>query len=110
MSLYFITKGHCYIGKNPRFVSDDNGGSVAVGEMNEETNQPILDTVNIYGDWQASKYLEKILELVDPDRDIDIPDFKFIIKKMCDDGVDICDYCNNDSDCNDCIVDEWKED
>ena len=109
MSMYFITKGTCYLGENARFESDDNGGTVAVGEIDEESNEVKDGTVSVFGDWQASKYLGKLLEFVNPARELDIPDFKSITKEMQKAGADICDYCRNGFECRDCIVSEWKE-
>lgn len=108
MSMYFIAKGNCFLGENPRFESDNNGGAVAVGEINEENNEIKADTVIVFGDWQASKYLGKLLELVDPARELDIPDFKTMTKEMQKDGLDLCEYCHEYK-CRDCIVNEWKE-
>lgn len=108
MSMYFITKGNCFLGANPHFESDDGGGAVAVGEIDEERNEAKDGTVSVFGDWQASKYLGKLLELVDPARQLDIPDFKAITKEMQKDDLDLCAYCHEIK-CRDCIVNEWKE-
>lgn len=108
MSIYFISKGDCYLGENPHFESNDDGSCVAVGEISEGINEFVSSTVSVYGDYQASKYLGKMLEFINPERKPDIPDFKSIVKRMYDDNVNICDYCY-DCNCDCCIVEEWKE-
>ena len=48
------------------------------------------------------------LEILNPNRDVNLPDFATITRKAMKDGVDMCDYCEK-LDCWDCVVREWKE-
>lgn len=122
MSLVLLGLGTCTLGRttrdkdgnitsqsSPQWVSDPDGGSVLVTELDPETMQPIGDG-SVFGDWAAAEYLSRALELLHPSRPINIPDFKSIVQKAAEDGNgDIfCEYCPA-SNCRDCKVKEWKE-
>lgn len=63
----------------------------------------------VYGDWDAAAYLRRVVELIHPNRQINIPNLEAMIRAAAKDGVDICTYCP-DYNCRGCIVNEWKED
>lgn len=123
MNVVFLAKGTCTLGMTKKdkdgnvasstqaqFTFDDAGGSVAVGEMNPDTNEVDAETVSIFGDWDAAGYLEEALKLLNPKRKVNIPDFKYIIQSIIKhDGVDICDHCHAFYKCSDCIIKDWKE-
>ena len=52
---------------------------------------------------------ERHVELIHPNRQINIPNLEAMIRAAAKDGVDICTYCP-DYNCRGCIVNEWKED
>ena len=121
MSLIFVGKGTMTLGvvrrdnhgdvikTEARWDYDPDGGSVVVGKMNPDTMEQ-EGTADIYGDWDASGYLAKILEHLSPSRKINIPDLRAIVqeaKKERDDDF-LCEYCR-DVNCRDCIIREWKE-
>ena len=116
--MIFIEKGNVYLGEThidntgnivknspPRFEKSEQGSCVAVGRMNAETNEQI-GLVDCFGDWQTAEILSKVIELIAPCRQTNIPNFKEIISKAYKDGVDFCEYCNGQ--CEYCIVDNWK--
>ena len=93
----------------PLFTSDPDGGSVAVGILDDETLQPI-EPVELFGDFQPWKYLSYALELLKPKRSGDIPDFKNITLKLSEQDHNDCPYrdvCSSMIRCQDCIVFEW---
>lgn len=123
MSMIFLATGTVTLGMtkrdkdgnvasstSARFTWDDNGGSIAIGEMDPKTKEINEESVSIFGDWDAAGYLAEALELIKPRRQTNIPDFKSIIQKAyTEDGNDlVCDYCQS-CNCRDCIVKEWKE-
>lgn len=59
--------------------------------------------------WDAAAYLCRVVELIHPNRQINIPNLEAMIRAAAKDGVDICTYCP-DYNCRGCIVNEWKED
>lgn len=91
----------------PKFEHNDKGNCVIVGKINPETMEQI-DTADLFGNYQASAYLKKTLELLNPNRAVDVPNFKQIICSAIHNGVDICDYCS-DMNCSNCVVSEWKQ-
>lgn len=123
--MIFLAKGTCTLGMNrtdkdgnivestpAQFTWNDAGGSIAIGEMDPKTKEIDEESVSIFGDWDAAGYLAEALELLKPRRKINIPDFKSIIQAAYkEDGNDlVCDYCPRAGyDCQDCIVNEWKE-
>lgn len=120
MSMIFLATGNCYLGRTdrdkdgkiikeipPRFENDDNGSCVVIGKLNPDTMEQIGDA-DVFGDFNASGYLNKALKLLNPQRDIDIPNFKAIVCSMLHDNIDICDNCF-EMNCKNCIVSEWKQ-
>lgn len=121
MSMIFLATGTVTLGMakrdkdgnivestSARFLWDNNGGSIAIGEMDPETKEINEESVSIFGDWDAAGYLAEVLELIKPRRSINIPDLKAIILAAEKDGTDVCEYCQS-CNCQDCIVKEWKE-
>ena len=84
------------------------GGSVAIWPMDPEKMEP-SGQAEVYGDWDAAAYLCRVVELIHPNRQINIPNLEAMIRAAAKDGVDICTYCP-DYNCRGCIVNEWKED
>lgn len=118
--MIFIEKGDFYLGhrtkdgngniiqqNGPKFEPDDNGSSVIVGKLDSETRKQVGEA-DIFGDFNATGYLTKILELLQPKRTVNIPDFKEMFSSAFNDNVDMCDYCEG-LHCDNCIVSEWKE-
>ena len=89
--------------------ADRAGGSVAIVPLTQDTMEPD-GAAEIFGDWQASSYLARVLELINPNRQIDVPDLAAIVRAAAEDGLDICEYCKDFCMCQNCIVQEWKED
>lgn len=122
MSVIFLARGTATIGMIKRdadgkvieqtpaqFTIDGTGGSVGIGTLDPETMKPTgLECV--YGDWDAAAYLAKVLEMMKPDRPINIPDFRGMIHEIAiRERVDICEYCHNAGyNCRDCIITEWR--
>ena len=91
-----------------RWTENPAGGCVAIWPMNPETMKPD-GAAEIFGDWQASEYLARVLDLIHPNRQINVPNLEAMIRQATKDGFNICDYCP-DFNCRDCIVNEWKGD
>lgn len=91
-----------------RWTENPAGGCVAIWPMNPETMKPD-GAAEIFGDWQAAEYLARVLDLIHPNRQINVPNLEAMIRKATKDGFNICDYCP-DFNCRDCIVNEWKGD
>lgn len=121
MSLIFLATGHAHFGMNKvdkdgnvtestpaRFFFTEGGSSVAVGEIDPETMKINEDSVSLYGDWDAAGYLAETMKRLNPDRMVNIPDFKTMVLRLLKEGIDICDQCPN-CHCRDCTVKEWKE-
>ena len=89
--------------------TDPEGGSVAIVPLNPETMEQD-GPVEIFGDWQAGQYLARVVELINPNRQINVPDLEAMIRRAAMDGLDLCEYCEDCYMCRDCIVKEWKED
>jgi hypothetical protein len=119
MSALFLATGNCYLGRKttdengnviketpPRFEYADNGSCIVISELDPKTMDPI-GAGEVYGDFNASAYLERVLEILEPVRGSDIPNFKEIILSALENQVDICEYCKN-MDCKNCIVNDWK--
>lgn len=92
-----------------RWEADPAGGSVAIVSLNPETMEQD-GPVEVFGDWQAGQYLARVVELIHPNRQINVPDLEAMIRAAAKDGLDICEYCPDQYMCRDCIVKEWKED
>lgn len=89
--------------------ADPEGGNVAIVPLNPETMEQD-GPVEIFGDWQAGDYLARVVELIHPNRQINVPDLEAMIRRAAMDGLDLCEYCEDCYMCRDCIVKEWKED
>lgn len=79
-----------------RWDADPDGGSVAIWPMDPEKMEP-SGPAEVYGDWDAAAYLRRVVDLIQPNRQINIPDLEAMIRAAAKDGVDICTYC---ADCN----------
>lgn len=122
MSMIFLATGRATMGINrrdkdgniiesvpARFEFENGGPCVAVGELDPETME-VKGNVDLFGDWQAAGYLETAMEKLKPTRTANIPDFKAMFQAAYKDRADLCDYCHNlNIRCQDCIVQEWKE-
>lgn len=91
-----------------RWTENPAGGCVCIWPMNPETMKPD-GAAEIFGDWQAAEYLARVVQLIHPNRKINVPDLEAMIRRATKDGFNICDYCP-DCNCRDCIVNEWKGD
>ena len=88
--------------------ADPEGGSVAIVPLNPETMEQD-GPVEIFGDWQAGDYLARAVELIHPNRQINVQDLEAMIRRAAMDGLDLCEYCEDCYMCRDCIIKEWKE-
>ena len=110
------TMGHRKLDKDGNVVSetlarweeDPEGRSVAVVRLNPDTMEPD-GPAEVFGDWQAGHYLPRVLELIHPNRQINVPNLKAMVRAAAEDGLDICEYCWVPCFCQECIVREWKE-
>ena len=91
-----------------KWEAEPEGGTVAIIPLNPETMERD-GQVEIFGDWQAGQYLARVVELIHPNRQINVPDLEAMIRRAAMDGLDLCDYCEDCYMCRDCIVKEWKE-
>lgn len=92
-----------------RWEADPDGSCVAIIPLNPETMERD-GQVELYGDYDAASYLARVVELIHPNRQINVPDLEAMIRRAAMDGLDLCDYCEDCYMCRDCIVKEWKED
>lgn len=83
-----------------RWDVDPDGGSVAIWPMDPEKIEP-SGPAEVYGDWDAAAYLRRVVELIHPNRQINIPNLEAMIRAAAKDGVDICTYCP-DYNCRGC--------
>lgn len=123
MSMIFLAKGTATMGRTTRdkdgnivshtpaqFTVDDSGSCVAVGELDPETMKPKGPVTGIYGYWDAAGYLAQVMELLKPERTVNIPDLRSMILAAIKDGTDFCSYCERQGYyCRDCIIREWEE-
>lgn len=121
MSAIFLAKGNAYLGQNKtdkdgniteskpaHFETSDDGPCIALGKIDLDTME-VKGIECVYGDFQASGYLQGVLDLLQPKRKTDIPDFKGMLREARGDGFDICNYCKMDGyQCRDCIVTRWN--
>ena len=92
-----------------RWEADPAGGSVAIVSLNPETMEQD-GPVEVFGDWQAGQYLARVVELIHPNRQINVPDLEAMIRRANMDGLDLFEYFPDPYMCQDCIVKGWKED
>lgn len=122
MGIISIGVGNCTLGRRQldkdgnvvketpaKWEADQEGSSVAIVPLNPETMEQD-GPVEVFGDWQAGQYLARVVELIHPNRQINVPDLEAMIRRAAMDGLDLCDYCEDCYMCRDCIVKEWKED
>ena len=62
-----------------RWDADPAGGSVAIWPMDPEKMEP-SGPAEVYGDWDAAAYLRRVVELIHPNRQINIPDLEAMIR------------------------------
>ena len=89
------------------------GGSVIVGKLKITDDSMEPDgPVDVFGDWDAAAYLRRALEIIEPKRRHNIPDFEGIIKDMVAQSFDkdcpFIERCKTMY-CRDCIVNEWTK-
>ena len=90
------------------FKSDPGGGSVAVGEMDDETMEQI-GTADLFGDYDHWGILNKALQLLRPTRPGNLPEFGSIFTKMYKENPNDCPfrpYCDRIR-CADCVCWDW---
>lgn len=122
MSMIFLGVGSAYMGVNhtdkdgnvtssepPRWENDPKGGCIAIGKLNPETMEQD-GPAEVFGDWDAAGYLARALELLKPNRQINIPDIKAVVQAASKAGGEdfFCEHCRS-CNCRDCIINEWKE-
>ena len=123
--MVFLAKGTFMLGRKtrdrdgnivediaPMFTASEDGGSVAVGILDDETMNPV-GPAELFGDFQPWQYLSYALKLLNPKRRGNIPDFEGMVKKHA--KVNGRTYCIFEDDCEaqhckDCIVREWMDD
>ena len=91
------------------FTIEETGSCIAVGTIDSDTNQINEPVRGIYGDYDAAGYLGAALQMLNPSRTLNIPDFKSLITEAYTHGFDLCDHCEPAHFCRDCIVAQWKE-
>ena len=69
--------------------ADPEGSSVAIVPLNPDTMEPD-GPVEVFGDWQAGHYLPRVLELIHPNRKINVPDLAAMVRGAAEDGLDLC--------------------
>ena len=82
---------------------------MALWPLNPETLK-VDGAAEIFGDYDAAHYLARAVELIHPNRKINVPDLAAMVRGAAEDGLDLCEYCQAPYMCRDCIVKEWKED
>lgn len=122
--MIFLAKGTCTLGsrridadgnvveeKPAKFETDPNGGSVAVGHLNDKT-MTVDEPAAIFGDYDPWGYLSHALKLLAPSREGNIPDFESIFKKAYrehrNEDCPMLDYCERPV-CSNCIAQRWME-
>ena len=94
-----------------KFVTDPNGGSVAVGVLDDDTMEQV-GQAELFGDFDPWGYLGQALKLLAPTRAGNIPDFEKIVKGMYHespgDGCPFSVFCESVN-CRGCIVYQWME-
>ena len=123
MNVIYLAKGTCHLGRTTKdasgnvikdvpahFKIDSSGGSVAVGFMDAERMVPESAVEGVYGDWDAAGYLSMVLQLLKPNRTINIPDLNGIVQRAYQENgaALVCDYCPS-CNCINCIIREWMD-
>lgn len=105
------SKGKTVLITPAQFTVDPDGGSVAVGMLDDDTGEQI-GQAEVFGDFDPAGYLAYALQLLAPRRAGNLPDFESIVKQMYEDrGNENCPleyYCERGR-CEDCIVHRWME-
>lgn len=124
MGILFIGTGNTTLGHTTRdkdgniveqipakWEADPEGGSVALAAIDPETMQPV-EGVSVYGNWDAASYLQHVLEILAPNREINIPDMKKLLRNVWKESHEpsgLCAFCEGKpSVCRDCILKEWQ--
>lgn len=120
MDIVCIGLGDCHLGrtttgpdgqvvqkKDASWEPNPQGGTVAIWTMDTETEKP-TSPAEVFGDWDAAAYLARALELIRPNRRINLPDLPAMIRVAYKMGFDICDHCLECRNCQDCAVNTWK--
>lgn len=118
MGIISIGVGNCTLGRRQtdrdgnvvsetpaKFEVDPEGSCVAIVPLNPDTMEPD-GPAEVFGDWQAGDYLARVLELIHPNRQINVPNLEAMVRAAAEDGLDICEYCWAPYFCQDCIVKE----
>lgn len=122
--MIFLAKGTFYLGRRsldkagnivreepPHFEAGDDGGSVLVGVLSDDTREQI-GAGTVFGDFDPWGYLGEVMKLLATTRQGNIPDFESILKKMssdrCREDCPLISYCERPT-CEDCIVHQWIE-
>lgn len=123
MNVIYLAKGTCHLGRITKdkdgnvkesvpahFQIDASGGSVAIGLMDAESMVPESAIEGVFGDWDAAGYLSMVLQMLQPNRPINIPDIKGIVQRayLEDGNTLVCDYCPSFN-CFNCIIKEWMD-
>ena len=69
-----------------RWDVDPAGGSVAIWPMDPEKMEP-SGPAEVYGDWDAAAYLCRVVELIHPNRQINIPNLEAMIRAAAKDAA-----------------------
>ena len=98
----------------PKFEEDDKGGCIIVGKAKFEDQGDSFKMVqdgpaDVFGDFDAWGYIHRIVELLQPVRAINMPDFEELVKHQARHGGDICGGCTGGRSCSDCLVQQWKD-
>lgn len=90
----------------PGWHPDPEGSTIAVAEVDPDTMEQ-KEPAAVFGDWEASLYLRRILDKLGPGRHI--PDMAAIIKGAVRDGFNPCVHCTAEGNCRECVITEWKD-
>lgn len=129
MKALFMAVGTCRLGRTTRdkdgnivsqttasFEPGPEGGSIAVGRLKfigEGCEMEQDGPADIFADWDAGAYLARALEILQPGREVNVPDFRAVIKAAAEDDNPefFCEYCRQAGfrDCRYCVVKEIME-
>jgi len=95
----------------PRFEANPDGGSVAIGIMDDETQEQV-GTAELFGDFDHWQIATHVLKLLEPTRAGNMPDFKGIFSRMYEEelhgGCPFRSFCE-DGRCSDCVCSDWLD-